>query len=92
MGMIDRRDVHEVRLEIRGNEPPHEWTLTVEGFCREKLDDRVIEVFHEHGGEMVPDIVAAIERVVMSRLRHVSTDNASKPAAIAASGIEDFEI
>ncbi len=92
--MIDRRDVHEVLFEVRGEEPPHEWTLTVEGFCRERLDDRVIEIFHKHkhGGEMVPDIVAAIERVVMSRLRHVSTDNASKPAAIAASGIEDFEI
>lgn len=87
--MIDRRDVHEVLFEVRGDEPPHEWTLTVEGFCRERLDDRVIEIFHEHGGEMVPDIVAALERVVMERLR---TQGNGVAAQNPAGRIEDFEV
>ena len=88
MAMIDRRDVHEVRFEVRGDEPPHEWTLTVEGFCREKLDDRVIEVFHRHGGEMVPAIVAAIERVVLARVR---AQEAPGSPRTSVEGIEDFE-
>ena len=68
--MMDERDIGQVLVEVGGHEPPYELTLTVVGFVRDRIDaDRIIPVVHEHGSKMVPDIVAALEREVLRRVR-----------------------
>ena len=66
--MIDARDICNIRMDIGGNKPPYEFTLTVTGFIRQPIDNRIIEIVHEHGGEMAPAIAKAIDDVVLARL------------------------
>ena len=65
---MDERDICSVRLEVGGARPPHEWTLTVVGFCREQLDDRVMRIVRNHGDEFAPFIAQAFRDVILKRL------------------------
>ena len=90
--MVGARDIGGIRLEVRGHEPPHEFTLTVEGVFREPVGDEVVSVMRWHGNEMAPDIARAIERVVMARLRGCERkhgENAAPQAGGAPARTED---
>ena len=72
---MDERDIDNIRVEVAGNEPPFKLTLEVVGFVREGIDaDKVVPVVHDYGREMAPDIAAALERVVLRRLRNAVED------------------
>ena len=96
--MIDERDINGIMLEVRGDKPPHEFTLTVEGFLREPVGDKVIEIMLRHGDEMAPDIARAIERVVMARLRGCERKHGENAAPQAGGDVartedvSDFEL
>lgn len=85
--MIDKRDISAIRIEFRGHEPPHEFTLTVEGFCRELVDDLTMRVVHERLGVVAADLAASLERAVMSVARRQRALGAGKEIET-----EDIEI
>lgn len=94
--MMDSRDISAIRIEFRGDTPPHEFTLTVEGFCRELVDDLTLRVVNRCMDALPAELAAALERavfsVVRSRRRFEAGKRVQQQTATSAAIVEDIEI